>query len=268
MRSLARSDYDSVQKRAELDRAGVYILVSRQFNTAHPHKAYIGETDHLRTRLRVHQRTKSDWTHCYLLTTKDNSLNKAHVRFLEASLISLALQVDSAELENGTKPSPFGLDEWEVISIERYLSYARTMLSVLGVPSFEPLPSAADGSSSAGSSGGGQALRYTVRGRSFHAEAYDDHAGFTVLKGAMARGEEADSLTNAPRALRAKLIEDGVLVQVGKQLQLAKSYVFDSPSSAVSVLSGSDRNDRLAWKDDGRRTLKENQERAADESAP
>ncbi|MFB6517586.1 GIY-YIG nuclease family protein [Streptomyces sp. NPDC056401] len=265
--AFARVDYDRVQKREELDRAGTYILISRQFNTAHPYRAYIGETDNLRTRLRVHQRKKSDWTHCYVLTTKDNSLNKAHVRYLEARLIALALQVDSAELENGPKSSPSGLDEWEAVTMERYLARARTMLSVLGVTFFDPLPKP-PAPTSVGSPDDTQATRYIMRGQAFHAEAYDDHAGFTMLKGALICRAEAKSLSKAPRALRGKLIEDGVLLEDGEHFRLAKSYVFDSPSSAASVLSGSNRNGRETWKDTSGQTLKENQSRAADDSTP
>ncbi|HEV7451894.1 MAG TPA: DUF4357 domain-containing protein, partial [Pseudonocardiaceae bacterium] len=64
--------------------------------------------------------------------------------------------------------------------------------------------------------------------------------------------------------LRKKLAEEGILLpHKDEQLRLAKNYVFDSPSSAASVLSGGSKNGRMEWKDASGLTLKQNQEATA-----
>ncbi|WP_442978133.1 DUF4357 domain-containing protein [Saccharothrix sp. 6-C] len=52
-----------------------------------------------------------------------------------------------------------------------------------------------------------------------------------------------------------------MLVKHGSdQIRLTRTYVFDSPSSAASVLSGGSKNGRTEWRDAQGRSLRANQE--------
>lgn len=60
--------------------AGVYVLVGPDPEGHRTDRVYIGEADDIRSRLEAHQKAKDFWTHGYVLTTRDDSLHKAHVR--------------------------------------------------------------------------------------------------------------------------------------------------------------------------------------------
>ena len=62
--------------------------------------------------------------------------------------------------------------------------------------------------------------------------------------------------------MRDTLLHEGILVEEGDHIRLVRSYLFDSPSAAASVLAGGNKNGRTEWRDADSRTLKELEERA------
>ena len=148
--------------------------------------------------------------------------------------------------------------------MEAYLDNALLLLPLVGVTVFEIVSTDATASPSGdGSSTPLGGTRYMFKGHLTSAEAIDDPRGFTVLEGALGR-RETKIMTKGYEILRTKLIEEGILVPHNdKQLRLAKNYVFDSPSSAASVLAGGSKNGRVEWRDASGLTLKQNQESAA-----
>jgi hypothetical protein len=59
-------------------------------------------------------------------------------------------------------------------------------------------------------------------------------------------------------------LTQGVLVSLGEQLEFAQDYLFNSPSTAAGVVQGRSANERIEWKDNLGRTLKEFQEQRMD----
>ena len=51
-----------------------------------------------------HAKNKDFWTHGVAFTSKDQSLNKAHVQHLEARLVQLAAEAKRCELDNANIP--------------------------------------------------------------------------------------------------------------------------------------------------------------------
>ena len=51
-----------------------------------------------------HAKNKDFWTHGVAFTSKDQSLNKAHVQPLEARLVQLATEAKRCELDNANIP--------------------------------------------------------------------------------------------------------------------------------------------------------------------
>jgi hypothetical protein len=88
------------------------------------------------------------------------------------------------------------------------------------------------------------------------AEGEDQSAGFLVLEGAVGRREKKVMLPGYAQ-LRERLVQEGILREDGDLLTLEKSYLFDSPSAAASVLSGGNKNGRTEWRDARGRTLKD-----------
>jgi len=147
--------------------------------------------------------------------------------------------------------------------MEAYLDNALLLLPLVGVTVFEIVSTDATASPGDGSSIPLGGTRYMFKGHLISAEAVDDPRGFTVLEGALGR-RETKIMTKGYEILRTKLIEEGILLPHNdKQLRLTKNYVFDSPSSAASVLAGGSKNGRVEWIDASGLTLKQNQEAAA-----
>ena len=262
--AFSRADYGLARQRSELLNTGVYVLAGLDPDGKRPQKIYVGEGDVVRTRVDMHHKEKDFWTHGYVLTSKDSSLNKAHVRYLELRLIEIEHKADNAVIDNLNAPPRPSLIESEIADMEAYLDNALLLLPLVGVTVFDIVSADATASpSGGGSSTPLSGKRYTFKGHLTSAEAVDDPRGFTVLEGALGR-RETKIMSKGYENLRTKLAEEGILLLYNdKQLRLTKNYVFDSPSSAASVLSGGSKNGRVEWRDASGLTLKQNQEAAA-----
>jgi hypothetical protein len=266
--AFARADYPEARPRTEVAGTGLYVLVGPDPGGRRTQRVYIGEADEVRVRLDAHQKEKDFWTAGYVLSTKDDSLNKAHVRYLEARLLEIAREVDNATLENGTAPPLPRLSEPETADMEAYLENALTLFPLVGVNVFdlleEPLPMpTSDGRPSDGVPTEDNRERLLLRTQLTVAEGRDDPRGFLVYEGALGR-RQTKAMVPGYERLRSRLIDEGILVPHGDdQLRLTKSFIFESPSAAASVLSGGSKNGRTEWKDSSGRTLKAIQERSA-----
>lgn len=86
------------------------------------------------------------------------------------------------------------------------------------------------------------------------------------VRGSPRAPRDKKAMNRRYQALREKLRREGVLVDHGSnQIRLTRTHIFDSPSSAASVLSGGSKNGRTEWKDTAGRTLRDNQMDTADE---
>lgn len=118
-----RSDLGALLKRAESIRTGIYILLGDDPDSMGGSLAYIGEGDDVSKRLYQHSRSeeqggKDFWDRAIVLTSKDANLTKAHARYLESRLITLAQQANRSRLVNSTAPAPLPLPESDVSDME------------------------------------------------------------------------------------------------------------------------------------------------------
>ena len=134
--SFPRSIYEDVRSRDELTRTGVYILWGPG-ESGQMTRAYIGQGDNLLLRLRDHQANKEFWTHSASFTSKDESLNKAHVQHIEACLVKLASDAKRCELDNVITPNSPSLSDADKADAELFLADMLLCLPVLGVTFFE-----------------------------------------------------------------------------------------------------------------------------------
>lgn len=83
-----------------------YLLLGDDPTAVGEARCYIGEADEIRTRLKeqASNRGKDFWNRVVIITSKDANLTKAHGRYLEARLISLAVTAGRSHVENGTNP--------------------------------------------------------------------------------------------------------------------------------------------------------------------
>lgn len=242
-----RARFKEAKARPEFDRTGVYVLVGPSEDSDLP-TVYVGEGDPARPRLERHFAEKDFWTSLVLFTSKDESLNKAHVQRLECRLHELARTANRCVLDNVQVPQPPSLSESDTAEVEGFLDEMLLVFPLLGVTVFErPAPTTAG------------AKRYFLRARGIDAEGYEGDAGFVVLAGSQVTADFTQSAHRYLQTQRAALQDRGVIVADGGMLRMAQDYSFDSPSTAAGVLLGRSSNGRELWKDADGRTLKENQ---------
>jgi hypothetical protein len=209
----------------------------------------VGEGDGVLARLDEHIKTKSFWTHAIVFISKDQNLNKAHVKHLESRLITLASQAKLCELINGNTPQQPTLSEADAADTESFLSDLLLCLPVVGIHFFEKI----------------KATRTTkddliLKSTKIKARCVESAEGFIVREGSQASKTETPSVHPSIIKRRQALIENGVLADGGDIYVFTQDYPFTSPSTAADVLLGRSANGRTEWRDSKGRTLKEIQE--------
>ena len=250
-----RASYQRSRSRDELLRPGVYVLIGPAENSAGRERIYVGEADVLSKRLDQHHANKDFWTRAVVFTSKDQNLNKAHVRYLEARLVRLANDAQRAEVENGNAPSQPSLSEAEAAEMDAFLDEMLTLYPVLDIRAFETVEAPA---------GTG---RLHLSGPAANAEGAETAEGFVVFSGSLARATPTAATRPHVVDLRDQLVSDGILAADGESLRFTRDYIFNSPSTAASVVLGGSANGRREWKDESGRSLRELGEAAVQTSA-
>jgi len=243
-----RVQFPEIRKRDELKRTGVYILWGPGESGQLP-RVYVGEGDSILSRLDQHARQKDFWTHAAVFISKDQNLNKAHVKYLEARLVTLAAEAKRSEIDNDNVPQPPILSEADKADAEGFLADMLLCLPIVGANVFEQ-PKGLDG----------HARDLILKGRGIEARGRETTEGFIVRAGSQAVKEELSSCHTYMSELRRALVRQGVLEDAGSVYRLTQDYIFNSPSTAAGVLLGRSSNGREEWKDGKGRTLKELQE--------
>jgi len=254
-----RSDLADLLKRPETSRTGVYLLLGDDPDSMGGQVAYVGEGDDISKRLYQHSRPegqggKDFWDRAIVLTSKDANLTKAHARYLESRLITLAQLAKRARLTNGTAPTPIALPEADVSDMEYYITQAKIVLPVLGVNLFrsattaivtttasaiDPVPTTAES----------PLFEVHLKKEGIVARAREIDGEFTVIEGSHARAEWIGVGNDGYKALREKLLQDGTIApNGGSSLRFTHDHVFASPSAAAAVVLGRNANGRIEWK--------------------
>lgn len=259
-----RSDIKALLNRPEASRTGIYILLGDDPNSLGGTIAYIGEGDDVSKRLYQHERPedqggKDFCDRAIVLTSKDTNLTKAHARYLESRLITLAQQANRAVLANCTAPPPLSLPEADTSDMEYFISQAEIVLPVLGVNILRSATSSWVASSEYVSGLTATITRLsptfelTLKKFGIAATAKEFDGEFTVLAGSTAKSDW-QGVDVGYKQLREKLEKDGTLTLSadGKCRTFTHNQVFASPSAAAAVVVGRSANGRVEWKVQGR----------------
>ena len=251
-----RTRFRDLRSRSDLNGAGVYLLIGPSESELKASQIYIGETDDLPGRLDAHHRNKEFWNRVIVFTSKDDNLNKAHIRYLEARLIELAAEANRAEAENANAGSRPKLSEPETAEAETFLNEMLLIYPVLGVQVFQK-PGAASAFRQSDDQPSAPPRLY-LHGKDTDAEGAETANGFVVYAGSRGRLEEVSSLEGHTAFwVRAALRQEKLLVEDAGRLRLTEDYEFSSPSTAAGVLLGRTSNGREEWKSQDGRTLKD-----------
>src|SRR5690554_5255072 len=128
--SSHKSTLDQLLKTDEIERRGVYLLLSKN-------KVYVGQSRNIKQRISRHHLEKEWWDKVIVLTTVDNSFDNADIDYLEDELIKLAKLLGTLESDNkvsGIKSNP---DRFKKIKLDQYLQESFLALKVVGVTLFD-----------------------------------------------------------------------------------------------------------------------------------
>ncbi|ABP77957.1 conserved hypothetical protein [Stutzerimonas stutzeri A1501] len=249
-----RSKLAELVLRPECARTGVYFLVGPDPDNSLRSKVYIGESDDVAKRLKSHNRPeeaggKDFWERVCLVTSKDQNLTKAHVKYLESLLIGIAGNLGRCELVNGTAHEYVSLPESDRADMAFFLEQIRTVLPVLGFDFLRELtkPSAPAAASTAASVSRSPLFSLEVPRYRLSAQGQEIDGEFFVLKGSKARAEWVGT-ERGYQGLFKQLVDEGVLVaDGGEHLTFSDDYAFSSPSAAAAVVCGRAANGRTSW---------------------
>jgi len=259
-----RAELPKFLTRPEVSRTGVYLLHGRDPDNSDVTMLYIGESDNVGTRLKQHNQEgrKDYWERTCVITSKDQNITKAHARYLESRLISIAKAAGRAQLDNNTTPPPIALPEADQSDMEYFIDQIRLVLPVLGLDflreSPQPSTDPAATTSSNASHQAGPLFELTHRKSGASAKAREIDGEFVVLKGALVVPQWKQHSTAAMgyAKLHTKLVESGALQAdpSGSLATLTQDVAFSSPSAAAAVVLGRSANGRLEWKLEGTQT--------------
>ncbi|WP_022909112.1 GIY-YIG nuclease family protein [Aestuariimicrobium kwangyangense] len=250
--SAPRSEMSTLVARTELAGTCVYLLLGPDEGGGT--RCYIGETDDFKSRLRYHDANKEFWRRVVVVTSKDANLTKAHGRYLESRLITLAQQAGRVVLENGTTPPPQPLPEAHSSDMDYFVGQLQIVLPVLGVDAIRAreldtiLPTRREELVSPVFH-----LRQPKLGVEAQAQQVDGE--FTVLAGSKCVATwhgtgKAPSTIKAYASYRAeheRLVAEGSISAVDGVGVFTRDVVFGSPSTAGAICLGRSCNGRREW---------------------
>jgi hypothetical protein len=254
-----RGKLSELVQRPECSRTGIYFLVGPDAENSLRPQVYIGESDDVAKRLKQHNRTeeqggKDFWERVCLVTSKDQNLTKAHVKYLESLLVQQAVRVGRCTLVNGTRHEYVGLPEADQADMAFFVEQIRTVLPVLGfeflrdarrAPSKDGLEGAASGPAGPDLS---PRFRLTLPKHGITAQGQEADGEFFVLEGSQAREEWVGPTPHGYQRLFEQLVEERVLApDAGGAMRFTRDYAFTSPSAAAAMVVGRTSNGRKEW---------------------
>lgn len=121
--------------RQDLINPGVYLLFGK--NETGRDLVYIGEAESVYKRLIQHLTQKDFWTESIIFISKDENLNKAHIKYLENRLYELAKAVNRYQIENTSIPTQSSIAESDRAEMEEFIENIKILTNTLGHKVFE-----------------------------------------------------------------------------------------------------------------------------------
>lgn len=131
-------------KRDELAKAGVYFLFGKSEENPDEDVVYIGEAEEAYRRL-IQQQKLEFWSEAVIFISKDENLNKAHVKYLESKLYDIAKAARRYTIANSSVPTRPAISESEQAVMTEFISNLRVLIKTLGYKVLEPLADASAG---------------------------------------------------------------------------------------------------------------------------
>lgn len=233
--------------RDDLTSTGVYLLFGK--DDEGKDQVYIGEAESILKRLNQQLTQKDFWNEAIMFISKDENLNKAHIKYLENRLHDIAKSANRYKVDNSIVPTQSSISEPDRAEMEEFIEYIKMLVNTLGHKVFDEKREFKPKQK--------QQTFYIKAARGAEAQGEQTSEGFVVLKGSKAAGSIVPSMTKNFVVLREKLLSEGVLIDKVEFLGFPDDYIFSSPSTAASIVLGRNSNGHTEWKLKNGKTLKD-----------
>lgn len=227
--------------RDDLKNTGVYLLLGK--DEEGNEQVYIGEAETILNRLTQHLNQKDFWNEVIVFVSKDDNLNKAHIKYLENRLFEIASSVKRYKLENSITPTQSSISESDKAEMEEFLDNIKILVNSLGHKLFEGKRENQNLSNIPI-----QEFTLTNPRENANAIGIPTSEGFVVFKGGVFSKTTTPKIPNGLLKIRENLIQTGKAVLVEENYQLMEDYLFNSPSQAAGVILGKSANGLTEWR--------------------
>lgn len=239
--------------RPEIQTTGVYMLLNKSTDLSIKGQLYIGEAENIFNRLTQHIKEKDFWNEAIVFISKDDNLNKAHIKYLENRLHDIAWSANRYELINNQKPTQSSISESDKSEMEEFLSNILTLVSTLGYNAFEQIRQA----DTKVQPDKEEDLFYISATRGANGIGKTTSEGFVVFENSQVADPITNSYPKTMQKLRDTLISEGVIVKENDNLIMKRDYLFCSSSSAAMIIMGRSANGLTEWKMKSGKTLQD-----------
>lgn len=242
---ISRNDLNEFSERADSNYTGVYFLFGK--DNDNNDTVYVGEAEKMLVRIKQHLKDAHYWNDCVVVISKDNILNKAHVKYLENKFFNLAKDSNRAILINNTIPTCSSISEFDEAMLEEFIENSRLLVNTLGYKVFDTIEKQHHEND----------LMFINTARGADAKGFLVSDGFMVLSGSHIAIDTTPSMPESLCKLRNKLINKEI---INTNFIFQSDYIFTSPSVAAAIVMGRSANGRTEWKTIDKRTIKDIEE--------
>lgn len=235
---IPRNKIKESANRKELQNTGVYLLFGKSDNDFDKGVIYIGEAENIYTRITQHLSEKDFWNEVLIFISKDENLNKAHIKYLENKFYKLAKEVNRYEIKNSQIPTLPSISESDQAEMEEFLENSKMLVNIFGYKVFENLRQKDKSNKK-------DLLKLYIKS-SREADAVGEQTtdGFVVFKNSKISTSTVNSFPKSFNNLRNKLIKEKIIIEN----TFTKDYLFSSPSTAAAIVMGKSANGLVEWK--------------------
>ena len=246
---VSRNEISEFSKREDAENTGVYFLFGKDENNVDT--IYIGEAEKMLTRIKQHLKDTVYWNNCILVVSKDNLLNKAHVKFLENKFYLIAKDSGRAVVINSTIPTRSSISEYDEAMLKEFISNTKLLVNTLGYKVFDTI----EESTIKNEDNSMNFSITTTKGVKANGLLVAD--GFVVLAGSIVTNSTVPSMSPNLKKLRDNLFTKEI---INKDNVFNQDHIFTSPSLAAATVLGRNANGRTEWKTQDQKSIQDLEE--------
>ena len=246
---ISRNDLSEFANRPDCEYTGVYFLFGKDEDNKDT--VYVGEAEKMLVRLKQHLKDHNYWNDCVVVISKDNILNKAHVKYLENKFYTLAVDAKRSSIINNTVPTCSSISEFDESMLTEFIENARLLVNTRGYIVFDKIDTSVVEKENS------DTIFHIAAARGADAKGLLVPDGFMVIKGSKIAKDTVPSMASNLVNLRNIMLEKNIINQ---EFVFVTDYIFTSPSLAAAIVMGRNANGRTEWKNINNKSIKDIEE--------